>query len=188
QVLSKRCGHRPGKQLVSNAEMTDRVKAAVDARTDQSFVIMARTDAHAIEGQASAIERAQAYVDAGADIIFAEALTTLDEYREFTSAVDVPVLANLTEFGMTPLFTLTELADVGIRVALYPLSASRAMSKAAEIIYKEIKSQGTQKQVVDNMQTRAELYEVLNYHEYEEKLDTLFVEENSAKKNSKKRN
>lgn len=188
QVSSKRCGHRPGKQLVSNAEMTDRVKAAVDARTDQSFVIMARTDAHAIEGQASAIERAQAYVDAGADIIFAEALTTLDEYREFTSAIDVPVLANLTEFGMTPLFTVTELADVGIRVALYPLSASRAMSKAAEIIYKEIKSQGTQKQVVDNMQTRAELYEVLNYHEYEEKLDTLFVEENSAKKNSKKRN
>ena len=188
QVLSKRCGHRPGKQLVSNAEMTDRVKAAVDARTDQSFVIMARTDAHAIEGQASAIERAQAYVDAGADIIFAEALTTLDEYREFTSALDVPVLANLTEFGMTPLFTVTELADVGIRVALYPLSASRAMSKAAEIIYKEIKSQGTQTQVVDNMQTRAELYEVLNYHEYEEKLDTLFVEENSAKKNSKKRN
>ncbi|MFQ3333805.1 MAG: methylisocitrate lyase [Woeseiaceae bacterium] len=186
QVSSKRCGHRPGKQLISTDEMTDRVKAAVDARIDQSFVIMARTDAYASEGQAAAIERARAYVDAGADIIFAEALTTLDEYREFTSAIDVPVLANLTEFGMTPLFTVTELADAGIRVALYPLSASRAMSKAAEIIYKEIKSQGTQKQVVNNMQTRAELYEALNYHEYEKKLDALFIEENSAKKNSKK--
>jgi methylisocitrate lyase len=186
QVSSKRCGHRPGKQLISTDEMTDRVKAAVDARIDQSFVIMARTDAYASEGQAAAIERARAYVDAGADIIFAEALTTLDEYREFTSVIDVPVLANLTEFGMTPLFTVTELADAGIRVALYPLSASRAMSKAAEIIYKEIKSQGTQKQVVNNMQTRAELYEALNYHEYEKKLDALFIEENSAKKNSKK--
>ena len=169
QVSSKRCGHRPGKKLVSADEMTDRIKSAVDARTDDSFIIMARTDAHAIEGQASAIERAQSYVEAGADIIFAEALTTLAEYKQFTSAIDVPVLANLTEFGMTPLFT-----------------ASRAMAKAAKTIYQEIKLQGTQKHVIDNMQTRTELYEVLKYHEYEEKLDVLFVEEGIAKQSVKK--
>ena len=161
--------------------MTDRIKAAVDARTNQSFVIMARTDAHAAEGQLAAIDRAQAYVDAGADMIFAEALTTLDEYKQFTSAIDVPVLANLTEFGLTPLFTVNELARAGVGIALYPLSASRAMSHAAEKVYKEIKNQGTQKHITDSMQARSELYETLKYHEYEEKLDTLFTEQGASK-------
>ena len=181
QVSAKRCGHRPGKMLVSSEEMTDRIKAAVDARINQSFVIMARTDAHAAEGQLAAIDRAQAYVDAGADMIFAEALTTLDEYKQFTSAIDVPVLANLTEFGLTPLFTVNELARAGIDIALYPLSASRAMSYAAETVYKEIKNQGTQKHITDSMQARSELYETLKYHEYEEKLDTLFSEQEASK-------
>jgi len=181
QISAKRCGHRPGKMLVSSEEMKDRIKAAVDARTNQSFVIMARTDAHAVEGQLAAIDRAQAYVDAGADMIFAEALNTLDEYKQFTSAVDVPVLANLTEFGLTPLFTVNELAQAGIDIALYPLSASRAMSYAAETVYKEIKNQGTQKHITDSMQARSELYETLKYHEYEEKLDTLFSEQEASK-------
>ena len=174
QVSAKRCGHRPGKALVSGAEMCDRIRAAADGRTDDAFVIMARTDAHAVEGQPQAIERALAYVEAGADMIFAEALTTLDEYRQFTTAVRVPVLANITEFGKTPLFTTTELAEAGVRLALYPLSAFRAMSAAALAVYETLRREGTQQAVVDTMQTRAELYEVLGYHEYERKLDTLF--------------
>jgi methylisocitrate lyase len=174
QVQAKRCGHRPGKALVNAGEMADRIKAAVDGRDDPSFVIMARTDAHAVEGQNAAIERAQRYVEAGADMIFAEALATLDEYRQFTAAVKVPVLANITEFGKTPLFTVSELASVGVGLVLYPLSAFRAMSKAAEAVYGAIRREGTQKSVLDRMQTRAELYEVLGYHEYEKKLDELF--------------
>jgi methylisocitrate lyase len=174
QVQAKRCGHRPGKALVSAEEMVDRLKAAVDGRTDPNFVIMARTDAHAVEGQSAAIDRALAYVEAGADMIFAEALATLDEYREFTSKVNVPVLANITEFGKTPLFTVEELGSVGISLALYPLSAFRAMSKAALEVYGELRRTGTQKGVIDRMQTRMELYDVLGYHDYEQKLDTLF--------------
>jgi len=174
QVQAKRCGHRPGKALVSKDEMSDRIKAAVDGRTDDSFVIMARTDAHAVEGQAHAVERALAYVDAGADMIFAEALATLDEYREFTQAVQVPVLANITEFGKTPLFTTEELASAGIQLALYPLSAFRAMAQAAVQVYGTIRKTGTQASVLSAMQTRAELYEVLGYHAYEEKLNELF--------------
>jgi methylisocitrate lyase len=174
QVQSKRCGHRPGKQLVAAQEMCDRLKAALDARVDGSFVIMARTDAHAVEGLASAIARAQAYVAAGADMIFAEAITTLAEYRQFTSAVGVPVLANITEFGRTPLFTTTELGQAGVRLALYPLSAFRAMSKAAEDVYQSIRRDGTQRAVLERMQTREELYSVLGYHAYEERLDRLF--------------
>jgi methylisocitrate lyase len=159
--------------------MTDRLKAAVDGRTDPEFVIMARTDAHAVEGQAEAIERAQRYVEAGADMIFAEALTTLDEYRQFTAAVPVPVLANITEFGKTPLFTVAELASVGVQLTLYPLSAFRAMSKAAEAVYGAIRNEGTQKSVIDRMQTRSELYDVLGYHDYENKLDQLFDQDAS---------
>jgi methylisocitrate lyase len=174
QVATKRCGHRPGKELVAADEMADRIKCAVDGRTDDAFIIMARTDAHAVEGQKAALERAARYVEAGADMIFAEALTTLDEYRQFTSAVKVPVLANLTEFGKTPLFTVQELASVGVRMVLYPLSAFRAMSKAALDVYQTIRREGTQRNVVDRMQTRAELYEVLGYLDYEKKLDALF--------------
>jgi len=174
QVAAKRCGHRPGKALVSPDEMVDRIKAAVDGRTDEDFVVMARTDAHAVEGQQAAVDRAMAYVEAGADMIFAEALGTLEEYREFTSRVEVPVLANITEFGKTPLYTCDELRDAGIRLALYPLSAFRAMSQAALAVYSEIRAAGTQKAVVDRMQTRAELYDVLGYHDYEKKLDELF--------------
>ncbi len=174
QVQAKRCGHRPGKALVPVTEMVDRLKAAVDGRTDQSFVIMARTDAHAVEGQAAAIERAQRYVEAGADMIFAEALSSLDEYRQFTTAVSVPVLANITEFGKTPLFTVQELGGVGVALVLYPLSAFRAMSLAAQTVYGAIREQGTQKSVLEQMQTRAQLYDVLGYHAYEEKLDALF--------------
>lgn len=174
QVQAKRCGHRPGKALVTAEEMSDRIKAAVDGRSDDSFVIMARTDAHAGEGQAAAIERAQRYVEAGADMIFAEALTTLDEYRQFTSAVKVPVLANITEFGKTPLFTVQELASAGVGLVLYPLSAFRAMSRAAEAVYGTIRTEGTQQAVTESMQTRAQLYDVLGYHEYERKLDELF--------------
>ena len=175
QVGSKRCGHRPGKALVDTAEMADRIKAAVDARTDDKFAIMARTDAHAVEGQQAALDRSAAYVAAGADMIFAEALTTLEEYREFTAAITAPVLANLTEFGKTPMFTTDELAGVGVSLALYPLSAYRAMSKAAAVLYETLRKDGTQEAVIDHMQTRDELYEVLGYHEYEDKLDRLFA-------------
>ena len=181
QVGVKRCGHRPGKALVETLEMADRIKAAVDGRTDEKFAIMARTDAHAVEGQQAALDRSAAYVEAGADMIFAEALTTLDEYRQFTSAISVPVLANLTEFGKTPLFTVTELKDAGIGMALYPLSAYRAMSKAAEDVYATLRKDGTQKSVIDSMQTRDELYDVLGYHEYEDKLDQLFAENDVTK-------
>jgi methylisocitrate lyase len=174
QVASKRCGHRPGKALVEAAEMVDRVKAAVDARGDQRFVIMARTDAAASEGLAAAIDRANSYVDAGADMIFAEALLQLEEYRQFTASVAAPVLANITEFGKTPLLTTAELADAGVRLALYPLSAFRAMSKAAEAVYSAIRRHGTQQSVVGQMQTRDELYEVLDYHAYEQLLDKLY--------------
>jgi len=176
QVAVKRCGHRPGKALVESAEMVDRIKAAVDGRIDDEFIVMARTDAHAVEGQQAALERAGAYVEAGADMIFAEALTTLDEYQQFTSAIDVPVLANLTEFGKTPMFTTTELADVGVAMVLYPLSAFRAMSKAAENVYRALREDGTQSGVIDTMQTRMELYDVLGYQEYEDKLDLLFAD------------
>lgn len=177
QVAVKRCGHRPGKALVDSAEMCDRLKAAVDGRIDDQFVIMARTDAHAVEGQQAAIDRAAAYVDAGADMIFAEALTTLEEYRQFTDAIKVPVLANLTEFGKTPLFTTAELAQVGIAMTLYPLSAFRAMSAAALNVFETIRKDGTQQAVVDTMQTRTELYDVLGYQAYEDKLDALFKEQ-----------
>ena len=177
QVQAKRCGHRPGKALVSAEEMRDRLKAAVDARPDERFVIMARTDAHAVEGQQAALERAQRYVEAGADMIFAEALTSLDEYRQFTRAVKVPVLANLTEFGKTPLFNVRELGEAGVRLALYPLSAFRASAKAALNVYRTLRERGTQKDVIDSMQTRAELYDVLGYHDYERKLDELFAKE-----------
>jgi methylisocitrate lyase len=181
QVQAKRCGHRPGKALVTSGEMVDRLKAAVDGRTDDQFVIMARTDAHAVEGQQAAIDRALRYVEAGADMIFAEALTTLDEYRQFTSAVKVPVLANITEFGKTPLFTVAELASVGVGLVLYPLSAFRAMSRAAEAVYGALRKEGTQKAVLDRMQTRSELYDVLGYHEYERKLDDLFSRDAAEK-------
>jgi methylisocitrate lyase len=181
QVSAKRCGHRPGKALVPAAEMCDRIRAAVDGRTDAAFGIMARTDAHAVEGQAQAIERAQAYVEAGADMIFAEALTTLDEYRQFTAAVSVPVLANITEFGKTPLFTTAELGETGVRLVLYPLSAFRAMSKAALSVYEDLRREGTQRASLDAMQTRAELYDVLGYHDYEQKLDALFAADGAKK-------
>ncbi len=174
QVQAKRCGHRPGKELVTAGEMCDRLKAAVDGRSDDSFVIMARTDAYANEGRDAAIERALAYVGAGADMIFAEALHSLDEYRAFTAAVRVPVLANITEFGKTPLFTVDELREAGVSLVLYPLSAYRAMNAAALKVLQAIRTEGTQKTIVDQMQTRVELYEFLGYHKYEEKLDELF--------------
>ncbi len=177
QVGAKRCGHRPGKELVSKEEMVDRIKAAVDAKTDPDFVVMARTDALAVEGLDSAIERALACVEAGADAIFPEAMTELSMYRKFADAVKVPVLANITEFGATPLFTLEELRSAEVAIALYPLSAFRAMNAAALRIYDAIRKEGTQKNVVDLMQTRAELYEVLDYHAYERKLDQLFAKE-----------
>ena len=177
QVSAKRCGHRPGKELVPSSEMVDRLRAAVDARTDPAFVVMARTDAHAVEGLAAALERAAAYVAAGADMIFAEALKTLVEYRQFTAALGVPVLANITEFGQTPLFTVAEVAAAGVRLVLYPLSAFRAAARAQLQVYGAIRTQGTQKGVLDLMQTRAELYDVLGYHEYEQKLDKLFGKE-----------
>ena len=179
QVQSKRCGHRPGKALVDVGEMCDRLKAAVDARPDADFQIMARTDAHAVEGQQAAVDRALAYVEAGADLIFAEALTTLEEYRQFTQAVKVPVLANLTEFGKTPYFTVDELGEVGVRMVIYPLSAFRAMSRAALEVYTAIRRDGTQGAVVDRMQTRDELYDVLDYHAFERKLDELFGKDES---------
>lgn len=176
QVMQKRCGHRPNKAIVSLGEMTDRIKAAVDARTDASFVIMARTDALAVEGMQSAIDRAQACVEAGADMIFPEAMTKLEQYAEFTRTVKVPVLANITEFGATPLFTTEQLAGVGVQLVLYPLSAFRAMSKAALDVYQHILADGSQKQVIPAMQIRAELYEYLGYHAYEQQLDRLFAE------------
>lgn len=174
QVAAKRCGHRPGKALVSTAEMCDRVRAAADAKLDPAFVLMARTDAAANEGVPAAIARAQAYVAAGADMIFAEALTSLDAYRQFTSAVPVPVLANLTEFGQTPLFTVDELRAAGVAMALYPLSGFRAASAASLDVFRTLRTAGTQKSVVDRMQPRTELYDVLDYHAYERKLDELF--------------
>ena len=174
QVSAKRCGHRPGKALVSAPEMVDRIKAAVDGRTDASFVVMARTDAHAVEGQNAALERAAAYVEAGADMIFAEALKSLEEYRAFAARIRVPVLANITEFGQTPLFTREELSAAGVRLVLYPLSAFRAAAQAHVVVYEAIRREGTQKSVVPYMQTRAELYQVLGYEAYEHKLDELF--------------
>ena len=179
QVQQKRCGHRPNKMIVSQVEMVDRIKAAVDARRDDSFVIMARTDALAVEGMQPAIERAIACVEAGADMIFPEAMTELSQYQQFVEAVQVPVLANITEFGATPLFTAEELASVGVKLALYPLSAFRAMSKAALNVYEHILQDGTQQNVVDTMQTRMELYDFLDYHRYEQKLDELFAGEKS---------
>ncbi len=176
QVMQKRCGHRPNKAIVSQSEMVDRVKAAVDARTDSSFVIMARTDALAVEGMTSAIERAQACVEAGADMIFPEAMNTLEQYAQFTKAVNVPVLANITEFGATPLFTTEQLAGVGVQLVLYPLSAFRAMSQAALNVYQHILADGTQQNVVPTMQTRMDLYDYLGYHAYEQQLDRLFAE------------
>jgi methylisocitrate lyase len=176
QIAAKRCGHRPGKELVAAAEMCDRVKAAVDARRDAALVVMARTDAAANEGLAAAIDRANQYVAVGADVIFAEALTSLDDFRQFTAAVKAPVLANITEFGKTPLLTTAELASAGVRLALYPLSAFRAMSRAAEEVYAAIRRDGTQRSVVDQMQTREELYEVLDYHRYEQIIDELYPE------------
>jgi len=175
QVLQKRCGHRPNKAIVDQAEMVDRIKAAVDARTDSSFVIMARTDAAAVEGMESALERAAACVEAGADMIFPEAMATLEEYRRFCDTVKVPVLANITEFGKTPLFTTTQLASVGVSIALYPLSAHRAMARAAETVFRALLEEPSQESVLPIMQTRAELYEYLNYHAFESKLDELFV-------------
>jgi methylisocitrate lyase len=175
QVGAKRCGHRPGKELVSQDEMVDRVKAAADAKTDPDFVIMARTDALAVEGLQAAIDRACACVEAGADAIFPEAMTELAMYKQFVEAVKVPVLANITEFGSTPLFTVEELASANVSIVLYPLSAFRAMNKAALNVYRHIREDGTQKNVVDTMQTRAELYEFLDYHAYEQKLDSLFA-------------
>ncbi|MGA8278781.1 MAG: methylisocitrate lyase [Rhodanobacteraceae bacterium] len=174
QVGQKRCGHRPGKEVVSAAEMVDRVKAAVDARTDANFVIMARTDAAAVEGVDAAIERACAYVEAGADMIFPEALTALDDYRTFKAAVKVPILANLTEFGSTPLFTTDELRGAGVDIALYCCGAYRAMNKAALHFYETVRREGTQKNIIDILQTRNELYDFLGYHAYEDKLDALF--------------
>ena len=177
QVQAKRCGHRPGKEIVAREEMVDRIKAAADARTDPSFVIMARTDALAVEGLEAAIDRACACVEAGADMIFPEAMTELAMYRKFVDAVKVPVLANITEFGQTPLFTVEELRSANVSLVLYPLSAFRAMNKAALNVYQAIRRDGTQKNVLDTMQTRAELYDYLDYHAYEAKLDQLFAKE-----------
>jgi methylisocitrate lyase len=175
QEQAKRCGHRPNKALVSAAEMVDRIKAAVDGRVGDQFVVMARTDAFASEGVQSGIDRAAAYVEAGADMIFAEALYALEDYKAFVRAVPVPVLANITEFGKTPLFSVEELREVGVRLVLYPLSAFRAMSAAAVWVYETIRNKGTQRDVVDQMQTREQLYDVLNYHFYEDKLDQLYT-------------
>jgi methylisocitrate lyase len=174
QVQAKRCGHRPGKAIVAKSEMVDRIKAAVDARTDPDFVIMARTDALAVEGIESAIDRAAACVEAGADMIFPEAVAELSAYRRFADAVRVPILANITEFGLTPLFTVGELAGAGVGIVLYPLSAFRAMNAAALSVYEALRRDGTQKHLVSTMQTRAQLYDFLDYHAYEAKLDELF--------------
>ena len=174
QAQAKRCGHRPNKQLVPGDEMVDRIKAAVDARTDRQFVVMARTDALAGEGMEAALERVRRYVEAGADMVFPEALRTLEDYRAFCGAADAPVLANLTEFGRTPLFSVEELRGCGVGLALYPLSAFRAMSRAAVEVYRAIREEGTQRGLTDRMQTREQLYDVLRYHDYERKLDALF--------------
>ncbi|HQX94218.1 methylisocitrate lyase [Thermomonas sp.] len=176
QVGQKRCGHRPGKEVVTKEEMIDRIRAAVDARTDRDFVIMARTDAAAVEGLDSAIERAVAYVEAGADMVFPEAMTSLDDYRKVKAAVQVPILANLTEFGSTPFYTTDELRDAGVDIALYCCGAYRAMNKAALNFYEAVRRDGTQKHVIDTLQTRAELYDFLGYHAYEDKLDALFAQ------------
>ena len=175
QVGAKRCGHRPNKEIVPKDEMVDRIKAAVAAKTDPDFVIMARTDALAVEGLDAALDRAKAYVEAGANALFPEAITELSMYQKFTSAVDVPVLANITEFGQTPLFTLDELRSVDIAIALYPLSAFRAMNKAAETVYNAVRKEGTQKSVLPMMQTRDELYQSIGYYDYEDQLDQLFA-------------
>ncbi|WP_417614987.1 methylisocitrate lyase [Oceanisphaera sp.] len=182
QVAQKRCGHRPNKAIVPVNEMVDRIKAAVDARTDTRFAIMARTDALAVEGMSSAIERAQACVAAGADMVFPEAMESLAQYRTFCAAVPVPVLANITEFGKTPLFSQTELADAGVAMVLYPLSAFRAMSLAAERVYRELIGKGHQRDLLEQMQTREQLYKTLGYHEYEAKLDALFASSAADKK------
>ena len=174
QIGAERCGHRPNKAIVSKEEMVDRIRAAVDARTDPNFVIMARTDALAVEGLEAAIDRAQAYVEAGADMLFPEAITELAMYRQFADAVQVPILANITEFGATPLFTTDELRSANVAMALYPLSAFRAMNRAAEKVYNVLRQEGTQKSVIDIMQTRNELYESINYYQFEEKLDALY--------------
>lgn len=173
QVGAKRCGHRPNKEIVSQAEMVDRIKAAVDARTDENFSVMARTDAIAIEGIDAAIERVHAYIEAGADLVFPEAIRTLEDYKKFSSAVSKPILANITEFGLTPLFTRDELAAQGVAMILYPLSAFRAMNKAAENVYQAIRRDGTQSGVIETMQTREELYQRIDYYKYEEALDKL---------------
>jgi methylisocitrate lyase len=175
QVQAKRCGHRPGKVLVDAEEMCDRIRSAVDAKTDPDFVVMARTDALAVEGFGAMLERAYLYEEAGADMLFAEAITELDQYREIADAVGIPILANITEFGVTPLFTTQELAGAGVDLALYPLSAARAMNAAALNVYKTLRREGTQRGVLGEMQTRDELYDFLRYHEYEEKLDRLFA-------------
>jgi methylisocitrate lyase len=175
QVGAKRCGHRPGKELVSKEEMADRIKAAMDAKTDPSFVVMARTDALANEGLEAAIDRAVAYVEAGADMIFPEAITDLPMYRKFADAVKVPILANITEFGKSPLFTVEELRGANVAMILYPLTAFRAMNKAAQKVYENLRKTGTQKASIGEMQTREELYEIINYHSYEKKLDELFT-------------
>ena len=175
QIGAKRCGHRPNKAIVSKEEMVDRIRAAVDARTDPNVVSMARTDALAVEGLEAAIDRAQAYVEAGADMLFPEAITELAMYRQFADAVQVPILANITEFGATPLFTTDELRSANVAMALYPLSAFRAMNRAAEKVYNVLRQEGTQKNVIDIMQTRNELYESINYYQFEEKLDALYT-------------
>ncbi|MEJ2620125.1 MAG: methylisocitrate lyase [Candidatus Thiodiazotropha sp.] len=180
QVQQKRCGHRPNKAIVSQTEMVDRIKAAVDAKLDDDFVVMARTDALAVEGMQSAIDRACACVEAGADMIFPEAMTELDQYREFVDAVKVPVLANITEFGSTPLFTVDELASAGVSIALYPLSAFRAANAAALNVYQSLRKNGTQQQVLDTMQSRMDLYDYLGYHDFEKKLDQLFTSEETS--------
>ena len=174
QVSAKRCGHRPNKEIVSKAEMVDRIKAAVNARTDPDFVIMARTDSIAVEGTQSALERIHAYVEAGADMVFPEAIRDLETFKNFAAAAGVPILANITEFGMTPLFTVEELRDTGVGIVLYPLSAFRAMNKAAENVYEVIRREGSQKSVIDGMQTREELYDRIDYYRYEKELDQLF--------------
>ena len=176
QVEQKRCGHRPNKELVTSEEMQNRIKAAADAKTDSDFMIMARTDAIANEGLDSALGRAVSYVEAGADAIFVEAITEIEDYKKFSENLNVPILANITEFGKTPLFSKEELKEAGVDMILYPLSAFRAMSKAAEGVYSEILEKGTQQDLIDRMQTRDELYEVLDYHTFEKKLDDLFEE------------
>ncbi|WP_296404956.1 methylisocitrate lyase [Psychrobacter sp.] len=176
QVAQKRCGHRPNKEIVSTSEMVDRLKAALDAKVDPDFVVMARTDALSVEGLEAAVERAVSFQEAGADMIFAEALTDIEMYRKFTDVLDIPVLANMTEFGQTDLYTTEQLFNVGVDMVLYPLSAFRAMNKAALNVYQHLLNDGTQQEVVDTMQTRMELYDFLNYHEFEQKLDQLFAQ------------